>query len=105
MTDLGFKRSHIEPCVFTNFHDNVKVIISLYVDDFFVYSNCKVETDNVILVLSSKFQIKNLRMRVNFDNKNNTCTLDQEQYIDQWLVKFNRLNCKEINTPMVLKLN
>lgn len=35
LTKFGFKRSYIEPCVFTKFHNNVKVIIALYVDDFF----------------------------------------------------------------------
>lgn len=111
LTELGFKRSEIEPCVFTKFHGNVKVIIALYVDDFFVYSNCKTETDNLISVLSSKFKVKNLGqvkqclgMRVNIDNKNNVCTLDQEQYIDQLLIKFNMLDCKEASTPMESKL-
>lgn len=79
---------------------------------FFVFSNCKVETNNLISVLNTNFQIKDLGqvkqclgMRVNIDSKNNICTLDQEQYIDQLLVKFNMLNCKEANTPMELKLN
>lgn len=44
-------------------------------------------------------------MRVNIDKKNNVCTLDQEQYIDQLLIKFNMLNCKEASTPMESKLN
>lgn len=39
LIELGFKRSNVEPCVFTKFNNNVKVIIALYVDDFFVYSN------------------------------------------------------------------
>lgn len=100
LTELGFK-SHIESCVFTKFHYNVKVIIALYVDDFFVYSNRKVQTDNLISGLSSKFQIKDLEqvkpcllMRINIDSKYNVCTLDQEQYIDQLLIKFNMLNNK-----------
>lgn len=112
LTELGFKRSHIEPCVFTKFYDNVKVIVALYVDDFFVYSSSKVETDNLISVLNSKFQIKDLGqvkqclgMRVNIDHRNNVCTLDQEQYIEELLIKFNMLNCKEVSTPMELKLN
>lgn len=112
LTEVGFKRSQIEPCVYTKFNEDVKVIIALYVDDFFVYSNCNVETDNLISVLSSKFHIKDLGqvkqclgMRVNIDEKNNTCTLDQEQYIDELLIKFNMLNCKEAGTPMESKLN
>lgn len=112
LTELGFNKSQIEPCVFTKFHDDVKVIIALYVDDFFVYSNCRSETDKLISVLNSKFNIKDLGrvkqclgMRVNIDNENNTCTLDQEEYINQLLIKFNMLDCKETNTPMELKLN
>ncbi|KAG6438866.1 hypothetical protein O3G_MSEX000286 [Manduca sexta] len=112
LTELGFNRSYIEPCVFTKFYDDDKIIIALCVDDFFVYSNSKLETDNLTSILSSKFNIKDLGqvkqclgMRVKFDNNNNACTLDQEQYIDQLLIKYNMVNCKEANTSMESKLN
>lgn len=88
------KKSLIEPCVFTKIYNDVKVIIALYVDDFYIYSNNQIETDELISILSSKFKIKNLGqvqqclgMRVKIDKKLNTITLDQEQYIEHLLKK------------------
>ena len=107
LCELGFKKSKLEPCIFTKMNDEVKIIIALYVDDFFVFSSCnnKIETENVISVLSSNFKIKNLGqvqqclgMRVRIDRKYNVVTLDQEQYVEQLLEKFNMLNCKVAST-------
>lgn len=44
-------------------------------------------------------------MRVQIDKKSNTVTLDQEQYIDYLLQKFNMTNCKIVSTPMESKLD
>lgn len=37
LCELGFKKSKLEPCIFTKMNDEVKIIIALYVDDFFVF--------------------------------------------------------------------
>lgn len=112
LTELKFKKSCLEPCVFTKIKDDVKIIIALYVDDFFVYFNDKSECDTLISVLSSKFNIKNLGqvqqclgMRVKIDKRLNTITLDQEQYVEQLLENFNMKNCKVASTPMECKLD
>lgn len=114
LCELGFKKSKLEPCIFTKINGTVRIIIALYVDDFFVFSsrNNKVETENVISVLSSNFKIKNLGqvqqclgMRVRIDKESNVVTLDQEQYVEQLLEKFNMSNCKVASTPMECKLD
>lgn len=112
LCELGFKKSLIEPCVFTKMNNEVKLVIALYVDDFFVYSNDQIETDKLISVLSSTFKIKNLGqvqqclgMRVKIDKESNVITLDQEQYIDQLLEKFNLSKSKTASTPMECKLD
>lgn len=109
---MGFNKCKLEPCVFTKLFNNVKLIIAIYVDDFFVFSNCEIETEKAINVLSSEFKIKNLGqvqqclgMRVQIDKNSNTITLDQEQYIDNLLQKFDMLNCKTVSTPMESKLD
>lgn len=109
---LNFKMSSNEPCLFTKVSENVKIIVAVYVDDFLIFSNCKEETDNLKTVLSSQFQIKDLGcvkrylgMRVHVDRKLNTVTIDQEQYIEQLLLKFGMFNCRSIDTPIECKLN
>lgn len=92
--------------------DKIKIVIALYVDDFFIFSNSQLETESLKNNLSSIFRIKDLGfvkyclgMRVNMDKVNRTITLDQEQYIEKLLLKFNVKNCKSIKTPIEPKLN
>jgi hypothetical protein len=112
LLELGYKRSDLEQCLYVKRRDKVITIIALYVDDFFIFSNCKKETDFVKEKLSSKFKIKDLGeakqclgMRINIDKVNQEITLDQENYIDQLLRKFDMLECKPAKTPIESKLN
>lgn len=109
LINLGFQKSKYEPCLFTKFKGNVKVIIALFVDDFFVFSNCVMSTNDLIDKLGCKFEIKDLGqinqclgLRVNI--KNNVITVDQEQYVENLLKKFNMSHCKTADTPMEINL-
>lgn len=109
LESLGYLKSKYEPCLFTKSEGNAKVIIALFVDDFFVFSNCKMATNQLIQDLSSKFKIKDLGqikqclgLRVNMYK--NAITVDQEQYIESLLKKFNMSHCKTIETPMEINL-
>lgn len=112
LQSLNFKKSQLEPCLFTKIKDNMKIVIALYVDDFFVFSNSIQETDKLKRDLSSIFKIKDLGcvrqclgMRVNIDKSNCVITLDQEKYIDELLNKFNIVDCKVVDTPIETKLS
>lgn len=112
LTKEGFKKSQLEPCLYTKMYNDVKVMIALYVDDFFVFSNSELETSKITNVLSKNFKIKDLGqlrqclgMRVTIDKDKNVIKLDQEQYIEKLLNKFNMVNCKLADTPMETKIN
>lgn len=79
---------------------------------FFVFSGSEQETSLLKESLSSEFKIKDLGfvqnclgMRVIVDKKNGTITLDQENYIEELLLKFNISDCKSAETPIEPKLN
>lgn len=104
---LGYKKSKYEPCVYMKYEGNFKTIVALYVDDFFIFSNSDAETNFLKKELSLKFKIKDLGqlrqclgMRVNIDKDKGSISLDQEQYIDELLLRFNMSDCKTVNTPM-----
>lgn len=89
---LGFRKCRLEPCVCVKNHsDNKKTIVGLYVDDFLVYSNCK--SENYLGVI------------VNINKSTNVITLDQEQYINQLLEKFDMSESHAVETPIECKLN
>lgn len=107
LTKLCYKKSKYEPCVYLKYEGNFKTIVALYVDDFFIFSNSDAETNFLKKELSSKFKIKDLGemkqclgMRVRIDQCKKLVTLDQEQYIDELLSRFNMMECKPVSTPM-----
>lgn len=109
---MAYKRSEVEPCLYIKDNDNCKTIVTIYVDDFFVFSNNASETENLKHILASKFKLKDLGevkqclgISVKVNRVNGIITLSQENYIDQLLKKFNMLECKPADTPMEAKLN
>lgn len=110
LSNIGYVKSKFEPCLFIKGNRDFKTIIALYVDDFFIFSNDYKEVNYLKKVLGSNFKIKDLGnirqclgMRINYNG--NSVTLDQENYIDQLLNKFNMVDCHTSDTPMECKLN
>lgn len=108
----GFKNSELEPCLFHKTSGNVKVIVTVYVDDFLIFSNCAEATEKLKTVLGSEFKLKDLGsvrrylgMRINVDKESHTITVDQQQYIEQLLTRFDMSDCRSIDTPIECKLN
>lgn len=108
---LGFNKSKLEPCVFIKNHKNNKtIIIGLYVDDFLIFSNCKTVTDWLINALNQKFKLKNLGpvkkyLGMRIERNCDEIRIDQENYIEQLLQKFDMYNCNTSETPIECKLN
>ncbi|KAJ8719262.1 hypothetical protein PYW07_016818 [Mythimna separata] len=112
LLENGYCKSKLEPCMYTKMNGKFKTIVTLYVDDFFIFSNCKLETENLKNVLSSQFKIKDLGrvkpclgMNIKFNKLEKSVTLSQESYINNLLQKFNMTDCKTVDTPMETKLN
>lgn len=112
LTNLGYKTSNFEPCVFIKNDNDSLTIIALYVDDFFIFSNDHIESENLKKELSNNFQLKDLGqakqilgMNICIDKVKNVITLDQTEYIDTLLLKFNMVDCKTVETPMEKNLN
>jgi hypothetical protein len=110
LTD-GYKRSDIEPCLYTKIVGNNKTMVTLYVDDFLIFSNDQEELKHLKAMLCNNFKIKDLGqvkeclgMSVRFDKKKGIVTLSQKKYVDELLRKFNMFECKTVNTPMEANL-
>lgn len=112
LSNLNYKKSDFEPCLFIKSKSNKNItIVALYVDDFFLFSNDIREVEYLKKELSLKFEIKDLGqakqvlgMRISYDKNKGEIRLDQEQYIDQLLRKFNLLESKTASTPMEVNL-
>lgn len=112
LLENGYKKSKLEPCMYIKTNGTCKTIVTVYVDDFFIFSNDKKETNSLKTTLSSQFKIKDLGevkqclgMNVKFNKVEGTVTLSQENYIDTLLKRFQMTDCKTVETPMESKLN
>lgn len=98
--------------MYTKMKGLLKTIVTIFVDDFFIFSNDCDETKLLKQVLASQFKIKDLGeirkclgVNINVNKSQQTVTLSQRDYIDQLLHKFNMSKCKPVQTPMENKLN
>lgn len=104
---LNFKRLSSEPCVYTYNQDQDMIIIALYVDDILLFTLKDSQNKNIIKKqLMSEFSMNDLGpsnqilgMRI-VKSKDGKFTLDQSNYIQKVLYKFNMLDCKPAKTPM-----
>lgn len=103
---LGYVKSKLEPCLYIKKVNKEQIIVTVFVDDFFIFSNSDTLTDILKKELKSNFKIKDLGqvkkclgMRVRRYNNGNI-SLDQEQFVNNILMKFNMLNCKGVDTPI-----
>lgn len=106
---LGFSKSSNEPCLFMKIHDNVKVYVALFVDDFFVFYNCNTTYRNLKVVLEKEYKIKDLGqikqcLGMNVNVNKNCIKIDQEQFVNRILTRFNMSDCKTTDTPMETNL-
>lgn len=108
----GYTQSKLEHCMYIKNENQSKTIVTVYVDDFFIFSNNVVEVNRLKIALNKQFKIKDLGqvkhclgMNINFNKTEGSVTLSQESYIDKLLNKFHMSECKPVDTPIEYKLN
>lgn len=108
---IGYFKSKYEPCMYLKRVNKNIVIVTLYVDDFFIFSNDLKETQSLKDILANNFKIKDLGelkkclgVNVNIDKCKKSISLNQKDYIEKILHKFHMSNCKTVLTPMESKL-
>lgn len=111
VVQLGYTQSKYEPCVYFKVKMKKMTIITLYVDDFFIFSNDNEEKLKLKNRLKQEFKIKDLGelsyalgLRFTRDKKTNGYRIDQKHYIEDMLKKFNMEDCKPAATPVDVSL-
>lgn len=106
LESLNFKRCKNEPCVYIRRTNKDTTILAIYVDDILIFHNNDKEVAKVKRELMSKFEMKDLGraelfLGLRIKQEQNSITIDQEDYIDKVLRRFNMENCKPVSTPGV----
>lgn len=100
---IGFRQLASDQCLFTT-SEGEKVILAVYVDDIILAAKSLKKLNEIKLLISKKYEVKDLGELKNFlgvkvtqDEKK--IFLSQEFYIDGILDKFSMKDCKPVDNP------
>ena len=102
----GFDVINADCCIYKQTVRGKTIMVSLYVDDLMIASNCKSLCSNLKTSLNKRFEMKDLGivqvcLGLEFNwLPNGTCLLNQKQYIQKVLERFKMENCKPIGCPI-----
>lgn len=107
MIRIGFARCEADQCLYITVKKEVTCYVLLYVDDLLLLCKDVNMINTVKQLLSREFEMtdvgeanKFLGMYIKQDIKNGTISLNQSQYLENVLRKFDMKNCKSKTTPM-----
>jgi hypothetical protein len=105
LTDLGFKQSEKEPCIWFQHTSAYLILIGVYVDDLIITGSDNEQLKRISNELGKRFRMKHLGdlnqfLGIRFKRTPNGITLDQTNYIDQIVKQFGMKDAAKISTPM-----
>jgi len=105
--DMGFKRVEGDYGLYVIWNDDVKCIIALHVDDLLIACNSVPYMESVKQELHSEYEMKDLGeakfvlgIEIERDRDRRKIHLNQQQYIENVLQRYNMTDCKPVSTPM-----
>lgn len=108
---FGFNQSKLDPCVYFLFEKSNVLIVTIYVDDFIIFSNNLAMKENFKSYLNQVFKMKDmgsaqycLGIKIDRYIKKGKLFLSQKQYILDVLSKFEMTECKPVQRPMEIGL-
>lgn len=106
ITSLGLIQCKSDPCIYTlKSKPGQILIVAIYVDDLLVFSNNKKLRENLKKNLMSNFDMKDLGVAkqclgMNITKEKGKIFIDQKDYTEKILQKFNMYDCKAVDTPL-----
>jgi hypothetical protein len=108
LNSAGFKRCQMDPCCYYRQSNGTTVWLLLYVDDGIVVTDSIDEYEELVKILRSAFDVKDLGdlsyilgIQVKYTENGNGVSIHQEKYLKEILEGCGMLNCKPTSTPLV----
>lgn len=97
----GFSRSQSDMCLYTK--DGTYILV--YVDDILIFSSSETDIVDVKSKLKKEFKMKDLNevskfLGMEIIQKQNQIVINQSQYMENLLKKYNMQDCKPVSTPI-----
>lgn len=107
LKSFGLKQSKIDPCIYYYVEGEIRMYLSIYVDDILIFSNSAEMKHNIKKFLMSHYKMKDLGpacyilgMKITRDRENGKLWIDQKLYLEKVLERFNMSDCKGMFSPM-----
>lgn len=107
LLEQGYKRTRSDAGVYVYHHDQAEVILIVYVDDLLHMSSSTSEIKRMKKLLADKFQMRDLGpassflgMRITRDRSKKLLTIDQQNYTESIISRFQMDNAKPRRTPL-----
>lgn len=111
LTSLRLTPSEADPCLFTTRRNGRILILTVYVDDLLLFSDCQELRKDVSSKLAKMFPVKDLGLakfclgvHITQDQSKKQVLLNQKEYISQILKRFSMSEAKTAITPMEVGL-
>jgi len=108
LVEMGLKQSSFDSCAYIKINENKElVIVTIYVDDLLIFSNC-VKLKNLVKdQLKKRFEMKDLGIanyclgiKIERDRAKGSISLNQTQYVENMLRKYNMHEAHPVGTPL-----
>ena len=110
--DTRFKRSSIDPCLYTINENDFVALVSVHVDDYVAGCTDDAWYQRYLKAFSTTFEITNLgvlsnllQMKVEWQPFHKGVSISQPRYIKDTAERYGILGCKPMQTPMEKNLN
>lgn len=97
----------MDTCLYFKIDGESMTFVTIYVDDFLLFSNDSEMKKKLKIFLHSRFKMKDLGearfcigLKITRDRVNGKIWLDQQQYVKDVLERFNMANCSPVSTPV-----
>lgn len=105
----GFSKSRSDGCLFTKILDGKKIFILTYVDDILISASDQASLLSAKQVLNREFEMKDLGVpslflgiHIERCRDKRSIFIDQRNYIESFLNKYNMADSKAVATPMAI---
>ena len=107
LTEKGFRRLISDPCTYRHEEKGEVEIITIWVDDLMIFTNCEKAMNKTKNDLQEMFKVTDLgepskivRIKINIDLKTGNIKLTQKKYIERLLQKYGLVDMNGVAVPM-----
>ena len=109
LTSIGFAQSKVDPCAFVKHDNGIDTVLLVWVDDILIATNDQETMSNIKSQIGAKFKVTDFGklshfLGIQFHFESGVIQMEQSQFIQEVLRRFDMHECKAKSTPCEARL-